>query len=466
MHPHIKICFLFPCAKVLFMLKMNGIICVVGNKTMLDNFLYLAAIITILLAVIIIILLYVNLKSKKHIISLQSNLQQEQNNEFAQKQLYENISSQIKDSFAAISHSSLAQNNKLFFDLAKNTFDNFASKNQMFWEEKQKEMHHCLNPIQKSLDKFETQVTQLEKDRVSSYSALFNQVQSLTKSQTNLQQSTERLNASLNSSSTRGKWGEIQLRRVVELAGLNQHCDFSLQEVLQGEDGNILRPDMVIKLPNKHTIIVDAKTPLHYYLKANDEENEEQKTKLLKTFAENVRAQIKNLSSKQYWQFCQDQSAEFVVMFLPNELFLHVALEHCPDILEFGINKKVILTTPCTLIALLQVVAFGWRQEALSQNVKDLEKLGHTMHKRLLDLSKHLNSMGGNLNNAVKSYNSLVGSFSSRVLTAAKRLSSFTVAGKDNDNIQLTEIDTITTSNLSTSKSPQQQENPKQTGTE
>ncbi len=341
---------------------------------------------------------------------------------FSEKELvFEELEKRFSDVFKALSGDALKRNNESFLELAKEHLNTQQTKSKGELDQRKQAIESLLKPINESLKQFGEKVGEIEKARVGTYEALKEQVLSLAEGQTKLRSETGNLARALNTPRVRGSWGEIQLKKVVELAGMLEHCDFDQQQSKDRDDGSRARPDMIVKLPGDKQIIIDAKAPLEGFLAALEAESKQEKAAKMKDHARHIRAHIKDLGSRSYWEQFEN-SPEFVVLFLPGESYFSAALEVDPGLIDEGVQNKVILATPTTLIALLKVVAYGWRQENLAQQSREISKLGKEIYERVSDVATNWASVGKGLKNAVESYNKAINNMESRVLVSARKL--------------------------------------------
>ena len=327
---------------------------------------------------------------------------------------------QLHESFKALSFDVMEKNGRAFLELAKASLEKYQEGAKADLEGRQKAIEASLQPIQETMKRLDGQQRELEKKREGAYAALSKQLEGMIDSERELRKETVQLTQALRSPQIRGSWGQVHLRRVVELAGLINQCDFYEQKTFESE-GKLLRPDLVVRLPGQRQIAVDAKTPLEAYLDASDAGDENLRKKKLQDHAASLRKHMKDLSNKEYWkQF--DPAPEYVILFLPAEAFFSAALQADPTLIEAGADQNVIVATPTTLIAILRAVAHGWKQESLSKSAREIARLGQELYDRIGIVCDHWNKVGKNLNAATESYNAALSSMESRVFSTARKL--------------------------------------------
>ena len=348
----------------------------------------------------------------------------------AQALLFLLLKNKLRELFGFLANEALVSNNQNFVQMANATLEKFQTQAKGELALKQQAIQELVNPLQQALEKHEKQAIEMEKKREQAYGGLRQYLEDVVQTQSQLRKETGNLSKSLNSSHVRGKWGEMSLKRVVEMSGLVEHCDFKTQPSLPGEDA-LLRPDVIVYLPSQREIVIDAKTPLDSYLQAVETEEEDKRKSLMTDHSRHLERHINLLGSKAYWDQL-DGSPEFVVLYIPLESLFSEALRHNPDLLEKSTQKKVILATPTTLMALLKAVDYGWKQEKLAHNAEEISTMGKELYHRLFKLADHFARLGTSLDRAVQSYNETAGSFEQRVFVQARRFKDLGVPAKEN----------------------------------
>ncbi len=379
-------------------------------------------------------------KAERDLALLRSKLEQQRERFQEREELLKKSGEELQNAFKALSAEALKSNREDFLALAQRELEKKQIEAKGELEKREQAVKNLVDPIGKSLEEVKKQIQEVEKERKETTGGLNEQLKRFSEDQEKLRAETAQLVTALRKPSVRGQWGEMQLKRVVEMAGMLDRCDFQTQA--QTDSPGQLRPDLIVKLPGKKIVVVDAKTPLDAYLDALDIEDETRRKEELVRHARHLRTHISALSKKAYWeQF--EATPEFVVMFLPSESIFYAALEQDPALIEEGVAQKVILATPTTLIALLRTVAYGWQQESLAENAQRISELGRDLYSRLGTLSKHFGNLGKSLDKSVEHYNSAVGSLETRVLTAARKFPELSV-GEEGGVSELKQVDLST----------------------
>jgi DNA recombination protein RmuC len=350
---------------------------------------------------------------------IENDLKNQETLQSERETAFELANAKLTAAFSDLANQSLRSNSENFLRLAEQNLGTQQEKAKRELSEREKAVEALVKPIRDALEASQKQIAELEKSRSEAYGGIKNQLEEMQLNQKSLTQETQNLVKALRRPEVRGRWGEITLRRLVELAGMVEHCDF-MEQVHTVGDSQVIRPDMIVRMPDQRELVVDVKTPLDAYLAAVEAEDDVQRQLGLERHAKNVRAHIRMLSSKAYWeQF--DESPEFVILFIPGDQFLSAALNEQPDLIEYALSKQIILATPTSLVALLKAVAYGWRQLALADNAKEIRILAEDLYGRLATFVTHMNRVGRQLASSVENYNKAVGSLERNVLPGARK---------------------------------------------
>lgn len=350
---------------------------------------------------------------------LEERIRSQESIDQERKIAFEAANAQLTRAFADLANQSLKSNSETFLRLAEQNLGVQQEKARNDLSAREKAVEELVKPIREALEASRKQIEGLEKSRSEAYGSIKTQLEAMQVSQKSLTQETQNLVRALRRPEVRGRWGEITLRRLVELAGMVEHCDFQEQVQAVGE-GQIFRPDMVVRMPDSRELVVDVKTPLDAYLEAVEAENDAQRKLGLEKHARNVRAHIRALASKAYWdQF--SRSPDFVILFIPGDQFLSAALNEDPELIDYALGEQIILATPTSLVALLKAVAYGWRQLALADNAEEIRQLAEDLYGRLSTFVTHMNRVGRQLTSSVENFNRAVGSLERNVLPGARK---------------------------------------------
>ena len=373
---------------------------------------------------------------------LSTRLEEERQQGAEKLRLMTEATAAFENKFKALSADALQHNNQSFLDLAKAALAEFQQGAKGDLEKRQIAIDALVGPVKASLDKVDEKIQALEKAREQAYGEIRQQFTQMAESQSLLRQETSNLVKALRQPHVRGRWGEVQLRRVVEMAGMLAHCDFVEQESGEGDDGKLLRPDVIVRLPGNRQIIVDSKAPVSAYLDAHEATTDEVRKAKIREHAQLVRGHLQALSQKKYWEQFQP-TPEVVVMFIPGEAFCSAALESDPELLDTGFGHNVIIASPASLMALLKAAAYGWRQESIEQNAREISKLGQELHGRLGTMAEHFARLGRSLGSATENYNAALASFESRVLVSARKFKELGATSQEADVIELRPVEKI-----------------------
>ncbi|MGO9344137.1 MAG: DNA recombination protein RmuC [Acidimicrobiales bacterium] len=372
---------------------------------------------------------------------LQAELQAERRVSAERQVAWEEARNSLKGEFATLSATALRQSNEQFLQLAKGKLELAQQAAKGDLDQRTRSIEQLLEPLREQLGRYEEGMRHLESERQRAYAGLVQQVKQLGDSHDRLQLETRNLVTALRAPATRGRWGELQLRRVMEMAGMLEHCDFDEQVTSQSESGR-MRPDVVVRLSGGRNVVVDAKVPLQAFLEAMEALDDDTRKSNMIGHARQLRAHVDSLSKKAYWQQF-DVTPEYVIAFIPGDPLLAAALEHDPSLLDHAVEHRVILATPTSLIALLRTIAFGWQQESLAENALEVQKAGRELYRRLSTFGDHLAKAGRSLGGAVDAYNKAVGSLERNVLPQARRFNDLGVGVSDQPMPEAEPIDAM-----------------------
>jgi DNA recombination protein RmuC len=371
---------------------------------------------------------------------LTTRLEEEREQSGEKLAVLESARQAMENAFKSLSAEALRQNNQSFLDLARTSLGEFQQGARSDLDKRQLAIDQLVAPVQASLKSVDEKILALERAREQAYGELRAQYALVADTQRQVLQETGNLVKALRQPHVRGRWGEVQLRRVIEMAGMMKYCDFVEQESAEGDEGRIFRPDVIVKLPGGRQIVLDAKAPVTAYLDAHEATDDEVRKSKIREHAQLVRSHLVALSKKAYWEQFQP-TPEMVVMFIPGEAFTSSALEADPDLLDAGFGANVIIASPASLMALLKAAAYGWRQESIAENARAISQLGQELHKRLGDMASHLTRVGASLEAASANYNAAIGSLESRVLVSARRFKELGATSQEAEIIELRAVE-------------------------
>jgi DNA recombination protein RmuC len=373
---------------------------------------------------------------------LKSELEKERAVHAERLKSYTDADARLRETFQALSADALKTNNEVFLALAETRLREARTEATSDIDARKVAIENLLAPMAKTLEHVDREIKESERRRGETSAQLMQRIVSLDTAGQGLRDETRRLTDALKKPGVRGRWGELQLKRVVELAGMLEYCDFTEQRTIEGEDDTRIRPDVVVRLPGGKRIVIDAKAPLDAYLRALEAPDEAARLALLTEHARQVRTHITQLSAKNYFEKVAS-TPEFVVMFLPGEMFFSAALEHDPSLIECGVERRVIPASPTTLIALLRAVAYGWQQEAMEENARKISDLGKLLYESVRTLGQRFDTLGARLKSTLEAYNDAVGSLEGNVLVKARRFKELQAANGGEEIKQLEPIDRV-----------------------